>query len=299
MLFCLLFQKPGEGFNLKFFNSSILFILFTIILPTGINADSISEAGLYSIESKNFFNKPVNLNFKLRYDSHRINFDIQRDTFPYKPPGDNQEERHYSKTRQSENTSESIEFESGVMFNNTAYFYLKAGIGSFDCKLKLLDETFQGLYKKPMEFHLDDESLITYGAGASFKIFDKKIDTIIKKIESNLGIQYKKLVFDTEKKGNITTSYDLNLDEIQGSLLIRGINKNKMIYFGPRISNITGNETLKNGYNNFSYDDSIETTKNIGWVLGFNYLYKKRYSMSIQKRSGDEEGVSFETSVKF
>lgn len=284
---------------MKFFNSSILFILFIVFVPANLNADSISGVDIYSIGTKKIFNKPVNFNFKLRYDNQRLNFDIQRDTFPYKPPGDNQEERHYSKTRQSENTSQSIEFESGVLVSNTAYFYLKAGFGKFDSKLKLLDETFQGLYKKPMEFDIDDDGLVTYGAGASFKIFDKTFNSFIKKMELNLSLQYKKLVFDTDKKGSKDLSYELDLDEIQGSLLISGINKNKMIYFGPRIANVTGNETLKTGYNNFSYDDSIETTKNIGWVLGFNFLYKERYSMSFQKRLGDEEGVSFETSVKF
>ena len=276
------------------------FLLINIFFP-GI-AFSAPESGItgFSGEKKILEKFPLGIRTAVRFDHQKTIFRTQTDQFPYINPNDPQEEeRHYSKKRSSENTTDLLEFEAGLFFSDTIYVYGKAGYGKFYTELNLLDETFQGIYKDPILYEIKDDSLFIYGGGVSFNIYEQEMKKFFKKIDCYLNFQYRKFSADTKNYGKKYISYDLDLDEIQGSLILSGDFHNKKIYFGPRMSSITGNEKLKTGYNNFSYDESIKTSKNMGWVMGIIFFNKDKYSISFQKRTGDEEGISFETSIDF
>jgi hypothetical protein len=258
---------------------------------SGIGSFSYSETG-----NKNFLS---GFQFVLRSDHQKNDFPEQIKQFLYKDPGSEEDFRHYSKTRSSENSCDTTELEAGILFFDNIFFYGKAGFGRFKSDMMILDESISGLYTQPDLVRITDDSMFTFGGGLSFKLFQKEVKSVFRYLNANLDLQYRRLSIDSGNRGVKQISYEADLDEIQASVVLSGTTDNTRFFLGPRVSSITGNEKLCIKQENFLYDEKIKTTKNIGWVFGVSFFNNDKYSVTMQKRTGDEEGVSFEAQINF
>jgi len=263
-------------------------------------AAPVAGINVFVNKAKFFDSITFGLNTSLKFDSQKNSFPEQIDQFPYTDPDDDdKEERHYSKKRSSETSLDAFEFETGVYFSDILYIYGKLGTGRFYTQLNVLDERFSGLYSKPYALNITDNNPIIYGFGTTMHMFGKKVDYLFEKVDLNLDVQYRRWLIDLDDHGTNSVSYKADIDELQSCILFTGSFKDKNIFFGPRVSSITGNEGVKVGKDNFSYGGRIRTFKNLGWVFGISFLYNEFGSLILQKRIGNEEGISFEGAIKF
>ncbi|MDY0131241.1 MAG: hypothetical protein RBR53_01100 [Desulforegulaceae bacterium] len=235
----------------------------------------------------------------IRRDHQENDFPKQIKTFLHKPKNSTDDHRHYSRTRSSNNTFDLNEVEAGFLFFDNFLIYGKAGFGKFESDLMILDETISGLYTSPSKFHVKDDSMVSFGGGLAFKMFEKEVNSIFKHLNAHLDFKYNKITIDAKKQGRNNLTYEADLDELQAGVVLTGSTDHIKVFLGPRVSSITGDEKLYIEKEDFLYEEKIKTSKNIGWIFGISFFAKDRYSLAIQKRIGDEEGVSFEAQIKF
>eukprot|EP00767_Chilomastix_cuspidata_P008082 gnl/Chilomastix_cuspidata/9105.p1 GENE.gnl/Chilomastix_cuspidata/9105~~gnl/Chilomastix_cuspidata/9105.p1 ORF type:complete len:301 (-),score=25.40 gnl/Chilomastix_cuspidata/9105:534-1358(-) len=272
---------------------------------------------LYTLNSGSVFSAPVsgigslsddknNINgflsgfeTTIRFDHQTNNLPEQIDQFMYSEPGSDEDKRHYSKTRQSENQIDMLELETGLKVKDKIFIYGKVGVGRFDSKILLLDESFKGLYQDPDLYKITDDSMLMFGGGFSVSIFSRETKKFFQRLNGHLDVQYRRLVIDADNSGRDGVSYKSDLDEIQAAIMLTGSLKNFKLFLGPRVSSITGKEELKIKKSGFNYNESIKSSENIGWVFGMSFFNNEKFSLKLQKRTGDEEGISFETNIFF
>ncbi|PIE74586.1 MAG: hypothetical protein CSA18_04355 [Deltaproteobacteria bacterium] len=276
----------------------IFYFIICSLCPSAVFSAPVSTISSFSkkLKSKNFFS---GFEITIRYDYQNNHLPIQTEQFLYKPKEVDDDKRHHSRTRESENSINIIELECGLQLMKNFYLYGKAGTGRYETKLLLLDESIKGIYQKPDLYKINDDSLFIFGGGVSINLYNKKINNILKYINALLDIQYRRICIETETKTGSVLSYKSDLDEIQAGIVLTADFEHTRLFAGPRISSITGSEKLKLHKTGFKYDQSIETSENIGWIFGINLFYNDHYSISLQKRTGNEEGTSFETSIFF
>jgi hypothetical protein len=273
-------------------------LLYTLN-PDLIHSAPVSGIGSFSYsetENNDFLSR---FQFTLRSDHQNNSLPQQTEQFLYKEENSQDDFRHYSKTRSSKSSSDTIELETGIIFFDKLFVYGKAGFGRFKADLMILDESITGLYTSPTLFEVSDDTMLTYGGGLSFKIFQKEIKSIFKYLNVHLDFQYKRFSIDSGTTGTNKLSYEAELDEIQAAVIAAGSTDWIKVFLGPRVSSITGDEKLNVKQWDFFYEDKIKTAKNIGWVFGISLFKNDKYSVSMQKRTGDEEGVSFEAQINF
>lgn|GEM_PF-5314411 len=282
---------------------SILIQSFISIPAFSAPVSGINElSGNINSEKSDLFK----LNIALRYDHQKNKFPKQIDQFLYKDPGSEDEEdpRHHSKTRSSENFTDITEAEFGLILFDSAYIYAKAGTGRFSSEMTLLDESVKGIFSIPDTYTVSDNSIFIYGGGLSFNTYKKNIDKIFKNIYGHLDVQYRRHSINSDNRGRNNIKYEAEIDEIQASFLLIGSFEHAKVFFGPRISNYTGDEkfSIERTYfsdNGFTYNEKLETSRNRGFVFGISLFKNDKYSVTMQRRTGDEKGVSFEAQFSF
>lgn len=277
----------------------LIYLLLYTLNPDSVFSAPVSGVGSFSFDENRNSEFLSGFQFVVRSDHQNNKLPTQSKQVLYKDPESEDDARHHTKSRSSDNFSDTTEFEAGLSFFDNIYIYGKAGFGRFQSELFILDEVVVGLYKSPSAFKVRDNSLFTYGGGLSIKIFEKEVKSVFKYLNTHLDFQYRRFSIDTGGFGERDISYEADFDEIQGAVVLSGSVDNTRVFLGPRVSSITGNEKLIVGKTDFKYDGRLKTSKNIGWVFGINFFQNDKYSISMQKRTGDEEGVSFEAQIKF
>ncbi|MGM0609431.1 MAG: hypothetical protein ACQESP_13565, partial [Candidatus Muiribacteriota bacterium] len=282
---------------------SILILSFTSTPVSAAPVSGISElSGEINSEKPDLFK----FNIALRYDHQKNKLPKQIDQFLYKNPDaeDEEDPRHHSRTRSSENFTDITEAEFGVVLFDSTYIYAKAGTGRFSSTLSLLDQSVKGIYTGPDSYTVTDNSIFIYGGGLAFNTYKKNVDKIFKNIYGHLDVQYRRHSINSNNGGRDNIKYEAEIDEIQASFLLIGSFEHAKVFFGPRISNYTGDEKFSIGRTyfsetGFSYNEKLETSRNRGFVFGISLFENEKYSVTMQKRTGDEKGVSFEAQFSF
>jgi hypothetical protein len=277
----------------------LIYLLLYTLNHNLVFSAPVSGVGSFSFDKNKDSYFLSGFQFVVRADHQNNKLPTQSKQVLYKDPGSEEDARHYTKSRSSDNCADTAEFEAGASFFDNVYIYGKAGFGRFQSELFILDEIVVGLYQSPFAVKVTDNSLFTYGGGLSIKIFEKEVKSLFKYLNTHLDFQYRRFSIDTGGFGQKDISYDADFDEIQGAVVLSGSGENTRVFFGPRVSSITGNEKLIIKKTDFLYEGRLKTSKNIGWVFGINFFENDKYSISMQKRTGDEEGVSFEAQIKF
>ena len=284
-----------------------LMIIYTLILSfisTPVFTAPVSGISELSGDIKTEKPDLFKLNIALRYDHQKNDLPKQKDQFLYKEPGSDEDPRHHNKTRSSENFTDITEAEFGLILFDSAYIYAKAGTGKFSSELNLLDESVKGIYSNPDNYTVNDNSIFIYGGGLAFNTYKKNVDKIFKNIYGHLDVQYRRHSINSDNKGRNNIKYEAEIDEIQASFLLIGSFEHAKVFFGPRISNYTGDEkfSIDRTYfsdNGFTYNEKLETSSNRGFVFGISLFKNEKYSVTMQRRTGDEKGVSFEAQFSF
>lgn len=208
----------------------LIYLLLYTLNPGLVLSAPVSGIGSFSFD-KNANNKFLSgFKFLIRADHQNNQLPTQSKQVLYKDPGTEEDARHYTKSRSSHNSSDITEFEFGSSFFNNVYIYGKAGFGRFQSELLILDEIVVGLYQSPSRYEITDNFMFTYGGGLSVKIFEKELKSAFKYLSTQIDFQYRRFSIDSGSSGILKKSYNADLDEIQGAVLLNGTSENISVF---------------------------------------------------------------------
>ncbi|MCP4118393.1 MAG: porin family protein [Desulfobacteraceae bacterium] len=223
------------------------------------------------------------------------------------------QERHFSEKRSSDNTFSYSGIKAGVNLKNLPFFYLTAGYAKAEIDFSFSDELTRNKKKYSKSVSMESDAFPVFGAGICGRIYRTEM---LKDYHFNLGLDlnYRFLDFDMNEND---IDYASELHEIQLSLAgsvdsftwkpFSRLELNFSPYAGCKISHFIGDEVYKDLSNRdytgtpdpISYKGDIETSNHVSFFLGTGIQLTRSMLMTIETRSGDENGYALNLIYKF
>jgi hypothetical protein len=223
------------------------------------------------------------------------------------------EKRHYSQTRSSKNTLNTLGLKLGFPIKDKAVIYGVVGNSDSTINFHYEDTTvvrsadgiqsFSRNFKKDNTF--ESGSDIFFGLGASFIIQRGEYEKI--PLTLGMDISYRRYSIEQDKVASEGLSYSSTLDEIQLAFCLSAETKLFSPYLGVKVASITGtedyinNKYLSSYYNEgyIHYNQDITWSKNIGYLMGVTTSIKGLLTVGIEVRGGDENAIGINATTRF
>ncbi len=222
-------------------------------------------------------------------------------------------ERHFSETRSSSTALSYRGIKAGLALGSLPLVYLTAGYATLDLDFSFSDELTPGKSTYSTRISMDSDTFPVFGAGVCARIYRTPV---FENNHFNLGLDlnYRFLDFDINEQA---IRYQSQLHEIQlaiaGSVDTIAWNPFSWVklVFSPqagfKISHFIGDETYKDPDNNDSsgnsdpidYEGDLDVSNHISFFVGTGVQLTQSMTMTIETRSGDEDGYALNLVYRF
>jgi len=284
----------------------ILLLLFFILPQNGFCASQGNFLELFPAKPGDGY---YSIMVQLDYQENEFSAQEER-----KPDTDSSDyERHFSETRSSDNIFSYSGIKAGGSYKNLPFIYITAGYGEADMDFSFSDGLTENKLTYSKEISLESDPFPVFGAGICARIYRTKL---FKENHFNLGLDlnYRFLDFDMKEK---EIEYSSELHEIQLSLAgsldkiswkpFSWLNLLFSPYGGCKISHFIGDETYgdltnkdsSGNPNPVTYQGDLDPSNHISFFIGTGIQLTESTLMTIETRSGDENGYALNLIYKF
>jgi len=218
-----------------------------------------------------------------------------------------EEVRHYEQIRSSKSTITSTGARLGVVISDYCTLYAISGVCDTDLTFYHTDTTMSFGFEIDNDF--SSKSDLYYGFGTTVLLHRGTFNDI--PLALGMDLKYRRFDFEDDRLTSDGLFYSATLDEIQLAIMLSADAGLFHPYAGARISSITGKEQYINKFLNeyiqsswypdgdINYKDDITWSKNLGFLAGVSVHLLETFSLNVESRFGDEEGLGFSATVKF
>lgn len=215
-----------------------------------------------------------------------------------------EEDRHYEQIRASRYQLTCSGIKVGTTLSRGCLVYALSGVCNSDILFRYWDTTIKFGYSEATTFKSDTD--FYYGIGTS-AIFHEGTFGEDMPFKLGMDIKYRRFDIEVDNLEADGTFYSTTLDEIQLALVLSAETGRFSPYLGAKISSMTGKEHYinKNTKSSFfderyiNYQDDITWSENLGYVAGGTFFIKETFSLNIESRFGDEEGLGCSATIRF
>ena len=244
----------------------------------------------------------------LQADYQENTFAEQRDR---KPETDGSGyERHFSESRSSSANFSYSGIKAGMAPRGLPLFYVTAGVATVDLDFSFSDELTPNKMTYSTHLSMDSDTFPVFGAGVCARIYRTQMFEN-KHFNLGLDLNYRFLDFDiSQNQGEKQIEYQSQLHEVQLSLegSIDSIAWNPLswlkLVFSPhlgfKISHFIGDETYLDPTNidnagnpdPIEYNGDLDVSNHISFFVGTGIKLTQSMTMTVETRSGDEDGYA-------
>jgi len=282
----------------------MLMIFFTLLLPVLGLAAPVGNIGDPMLWNLGPFQTEGGLSLvtMLTFESQINRLPEQMTRFPWTPPGSD-EQRHYSQTRLSKNTLNTLGLKMGIPIKDKVLVYAVVGSSESTIDFHYEDWTVNRSYESDDTFESGPD--IFYGLGTSIVMQRGEYQKI--PLTLGMDISYRRYSIEEDRLEAEGIAYSSDLDEIQIAFCLSAETKLFSPYLGVKVASITGTEDYINKNQRtyyfieeyIHYTQDITWSKNIGYFFGVTTSIKDLLTVGVEFRGGDENAIGLNATTRF
>jgi hypothetical protein len=284
----------------------MLFVLFVILTPLSGMASPVGNIGdplVWDYGPLQLKGGPP-LVLSVFYDTQTNRLPEQVTRFIWADPTSVPlQDRHFQQTRSSRTELTVMGIKLGVPFGDRVLVYGLAGSLEASIDFHYGDWTVWRSFE--IDAHFESDPDVFYGIGTSLILerFTYR-DTLF---TLGLDLSYRRYTIEQDRLAEAGLSYASTLDEIQLGFNLSADMNGFSPYLGVKVASITGTEDYidRNGWTDYSgegyihYNQDIEWSKNVGYVMGVTTAIKGWFTLGLEARGGDENALGFNATTRF
>lgn len=284
----------------------MLLVFFIVMLPFIGTAAPVGNIGDPMLWNPGPFQTEGGLSLitTLTCESQTNRLPEQMTRFPWtNPTSSTAEQRHYSQTRFSKNTLNTLGMKMGIPIKDTVEIYAVFGTSDSTINFHYTDWTVSRSYESIDTFESGPD--IYYGLGSSIIMQRGEYQEI--PLTFGMDISYRRYSIEEDRLKAEGLSYSSTLNEIQLAFCLSAKAELFSPYLGVKVASITGTEDyinqnvttyyFKEEYIHYTQD--ITWSKNIGYYFGATTSIKGLVTVGLEFRGGDENAWGINATTRF